>query len=317
MHLFWESFIDPLLEATGPKHHIVEIGSSSGVNTKNILSYCKKSDSKCTVIDPLEIGNIDDIRNDLKVYGTQIKGLSLDVLESTSPGSSYLIDGDHNYYTVINECRAILAIAQKNRGKFPIVFFHDVDWPYARRDLYYNKSTIPQNEAQPSGTGGLFPGVREQVKNEGLNAGQDNALVEGGPKNGVLTGIEDFITENRTTYQFVFFKLPSFHGLGVLIDKKNYDEKTLEKIKHIIMPEARITAYLRELESFRIQDLTMLLTEKTKLVNMYGALYQELVAERTQHEALKRKGIKQQIFSKMKLALKNTFAKRVSLKEPS
>ncbi|WP_010597072.1 class I SAM-dependent methyltransferase [Rickettsiella massiliensis] len=57
----------------------------------------------------------------------------------------YLIDGDHNYYTVSAELENIFAA---DSGK-KICILHDTNWPCARRDFYYNPGQIPEKAKKP------------------------------------------------------------------------------------------------------------------------------------------------------------------------
>ena len=58
----------------------------------------------------------------------------------------FLIDGDHNYYTVYHELRAIF-FPKKNRQS--ICLLHDILPPCGNRDLYYNPSDIPKEFLHP------------------------------------------------------------------------------------------------------------------------------------------------------------------------
>ena len=51
MNRFWDSVIRPIIEKIGAKY-IIEIGSDKGINTRNILEYCKDHDARMTAIDP-------------------------------------------------------------------------------------------------------------------------------------------------------------------------------------------------------------------------------------------------------------------------
>ena len=121
-----------------------------------------------------------------------------------------ILDGDHNYFTLSNELRLI---AERSAGgALPLLMFHDVLWPHARRDSYYAPDRIPEGERQPLAENtGLVPG----------NAGTDEtglpfewaAEREGGERNGVLTAIEDFM-EREEGLRLV--RVPAFFGFGVL-----------------------------------------------------------------------------------------------------
>ena len=53
-----------------------------------------------------------------------------------------VIDGDHNYYTVSEELRLI---GERAAGaELPLLLFHDVCWPHARRDDYFAPELIPE-----------------------------------------------------------------------------------------------------------------------------------------------------------------------------
>ncbi len=147
-----------------------------------------------------------------------IKSNSLDALASSgpiSPTSQFdcvLIDGDHNWYTVFSELRLIHERGLLRPGGF--IFLHDVDWPYGRRDLYYQPETIPAEFRHPFAQKGIIRGQSSLAEVGGFNSHFMNAWQEGGPKNGVLTAIEDFIAQHPNDYRF--FRIRYQWGLGVL-----------------------------------------------------------------------------------------------------
>lgn len=98
-----------------------------------------------------------------------------------------------------------------------MVLLHDVCWPYARRDLYYDPATIPEEFRHKYAQKGLIPG-RKDALDYGLNSGMHNAIHEGGPKNGVLTAVEDFMIE--TDEPMHFHSVPAFHGYGILVSEQ-------------------------------------------------------------------------------------------------
>jgi hypothetical protein len=59
-----------------------------------------------------------------------------------------------------------------------------------------------------------MPGVSELQEHQGLNPHLWHAHHEHGPRNGVLTGIEDYLKETRLSLKFI--NLPGYHGLGIL-----------------------------------------------------------------------------------------------------
>jgi len=215
MHRFWKHIIKPILVKIKPTC-IVEIGAAEGLNTVNIVNLCKKFGARCHVIDPLVPARLSSIEADFKEVGTFHQDLSIHALKGLK-GDCFLIDGDHNWYTVFNELKAIF---NENVDAHPTIFFHDVCFPYARRDLYYNPSNVPAEFVLPYKTDSGIDLVTDKlIKGYGLNLGLANAIQLGGPKNGVLTAIEDFIVELSLSESYTYFELPLLHGLGLLIHK--------------------------------------------------------------------------------------------------
>lgn len=126
----------------------------------------------------------------------------------------FLIDGDHNWYTVFKELKVIAERDLLAPGG--AIFLHDVRWPYARRDMYYDPATIPNEYIHAHAKQGIVKGRSELSNDSGHLQGLNNAQHEGGPRNGVLTAVEDFLEE--TPKRFSFIVSPVEYGLGVLID---------------------------------------------------------------------------------------------------
>lgn len=215
MNRFWKDIILPIIQKSNSKH-IIELGCDSGKNTKNIIDYCMKNKAKVSVIDPLPKFDIEQWK---EKYGKEVsfhKELSLNVLSLIKDYDTVLIDGDHNWYTVYNELKIIEKQSQMNI--FPLVFLHDIGWPYGRRDLYYNPDNIPLGYRQPYKKLGMVPGQSSLVEEGGLNTHLNNGIYENNLRNGVLTAVEDFLSE--TKYDLAFIKINVFHGLGIIIDKQ-------------------------------------------------------------------------------------------------
>lgn len=208
MNFFAESVLKPYILEKGYRE-ICEIGASMGENTDKLLELDSVAVS---IVDPCV-----DAHLQLKYEGNPrvriFKGLSLEVLPTLSTSfDGILIDGDHNWYTVYNELLAI------NRGGLlkpgGTVFFHDVGWPYGRRDMYYEPERIPAEFRQPYASRGIVRGRSGLSADAGINARHFNALHEGGHRNGVLAAVEDFMKEAAEDYEF--FRLTPQNGLGVM-----------------------------------------------------------------------------------------------------
>jgi hypothetical protein len=211
LHRFWSSVIKPVFEALEPRV-IVEIGADRGKNTANILDYCRKNDAIVHVIDPLPKFSIEQWEAEWS-EATFHQQLSLAALPSIEAMDVVLIDGDHNWYTVINELKLIERIAG-HADRVPLVLLHDVDWPYGRRDSYCAPETIPPRYRHDFAKLGIRPGESKLVEDRGLNAGFAHALDENTPRNGVLTALEDFVSGSRL--DFYVLLMPGLHGLGIL-----------------------------------------------------------------------------------------------------
>lgn len=208
MHYFADDVIIPLLKSHGYRT-LCEIGAQHGGNTDRLLAG---GAGHITVIDPC-VGTDLAAKYRQEPRVTVIRGRSLDVLPTLDKVfDAFLIDGDHNWYTVFNELRTIERRGLLRRGG--LILLHDVAWPYGRRDLYYAPETIPAEFRRPYAKKGIVRGRSFLVETGGANGWLDNALEEGGPQNGVLTAIEDFLAGTEKTYHY--FPIDQEHGLGLL-----------------------------------------------------------------------------------------------------
>jgi hypothetical protein len=238
MKFFADSIIKPYLAAKGYRE-ICEIGASLGENTDKILELDSLS---VTIVDPCVDAHLlqkYEGNPRVKIH----KGLSLEVLP-VLPGTfdCFLIDGDHNWYTVYNELRII-----RERGLLKdggVIFFHDVGWPYGRRDMYYDPERIPAEYRQPYARKGIVPGRSRLSEDAVANAQHDNALSEGGPRNGVLAAIEDFVRESGDDY--VFFRLNLESGLGVLSKRTRSGDRVFSAFRR----RARLLNWTEAIKSF-------------------------------------------------------------------
>lgn len=226
MNRFWEDIIGPIIKEIQPKH-IVEVGCKEGKNSINILEYCKKTGVVTTLIDPYPELDKEKLFQEYGDLYTLHEDLSLNVIYKLKKYEVILLDGDHNYYTVYHELKSI----EKgyNDQNFPIIFMHDICWPYARRDLYYNPKTIPDQYRHPYEKKGMIQEQGKLLEAGGLNSHLNNAIYENNIKNGVLTAVEDFLSESEIEMEFIKYKY--FNGLGLLIAKHN--KKIIERAYNI------------------------------------------------------------------------------------
>jgi hypothetical protein len=208
MQLFTKLFVIPLMKSR-KWGRMCEIGSCLGEGTDLLQDI---PNLKVTVIDPcLDCDLEQKFAGDAHIR--MRKGLSLEVLPKlTESFDCVLIDGDHNWYTVYHELEVISDKGLLRKGG--MVFFHDVEWPWGRRDMYYQPETIPAEYRHPWSQLGIVHGQSELSDETGPFAVFKKAPFEGGAHNGVLTAIEDFLSDHKGEYRF--FRVKVGKGLGIM-----------------------------------------------------------------------------------------------------
>jgi cephalosporin hydroxylase len=219
MFPLWDDVIAPVIGAAGARR-VVEIGALRGETTARML---RRLGPECElhVIDPLP--QFDPAEHERAFPGRYHfhLGTSLDVLPDLPPADVVLVDGDHNWYTVYNELRVLADTSRRAGAALPVLILHDVGWPYGRRDLYYAPERIPADFRQPYRHGGMRPGRSALVGNSGMNRDMANAEHEGGPRNGVMTAVDDFVAEHDQPLRVVV--VPIYYGLAIVAEAKVVD----------------------------------------------------------------------------------------------
>ncbi len=261
MHRFWNIIIEPVLSMLEPEV-VVEIGSDQGKNTVRLLEFCKNSNAVLHAVDPLPKFDVDALK---KQYGRHFvfhKSLSLNAIPRIKSADVFLIDGDHNWYTVFNELKLIEKCVTDAEIPFPLVMLHDVAWPYGRRDLYYNPETIPDKFRKPYKQKGIRPDSTELLEEGGLNQHLNNSIYENDLQNGVLTAVEDFVKEAEHPIELL--KLPGLSGLGILVDHRLGEKK--DKLISFLSDfdfDNSVREYFEVIESVRTST-ELLLSEKNE-----------------------------------------------------
>lgn len=83
--------------------------------------------------------------------------------------------------------------------------------------MYYQPELIPENYRQPYSTRGIRQGQSELSDASPHFSNLNNAVREGGPRNGVLTAIEDFRQQSKERYFFLTCNVE--YGLDVLVHR--------------------------------------------------------------------------------------------------
>jgi hypothetical protein len=232
---FWDSAVQPLLEARSPKT-VIEIGSRDGGHTRLIAQWAAAHEAILHVVDPQPNFDVDAYTSEWAGHLTIHRDLSLNALAGIGPADMILLDGDHNWYTVINELREI----ERINSDWPLVLMHDVGWPYGRRDMYYQPETIPAEHRHAYRKGGVRQ-FHSELTQVGSNSPILRAEREGGPRNGVLTAVEDFFSESDT--ELLLFARPGPGGLGIIAGATavNGDRKLADALAAVHDPKYTVT----------------------------------------------------------------------------
>jgi hypothetical protein len=197
-----------VLDAAGARS-VVEVGAYAGDTTRILLDWAQHSGARIIAIDPDPQPSLEELAQANPALEL-IRARSLEALATLGRTDAVILDGDHNYYTVSEELRLI----GEGTADLPLVICHDAAWPHGRRDAYYAIEQIPEEYRQPTADGGrLFPGD-PGIHDSGLAFYHHRLAVrEGGPRNGVLTAIEDFV---RSRPELQLASVPAFFGLAVV-----------------------------------------------------------------------------------------------------
>jgi hypothetical protein len=245
----------PLLDAAGAKS-VVEIGSYAGDLTRELLAWTAGSGARVIAIDlepRPELIELSERRPDLEL----IREPSHAAMRHVPPPDAVIIDGDHNYYTVSEELRLV---DERTSGRFPLLILHDVCWPLGRRDAYYEPERIPREHRESiTRDARLFPG-EPGLADAGFPY-RWAADHEGGPRNGVLTAIEDFV-EPRNGVRLAI--VPAFFGIAVLWRE---DASWASAVAQILKPLDR-NPILARLEANRVYHIAKEHAQVAQLIVM-------------------------------------------------
>lgn len=211
----FRGILTPLLGALAPRT-ICEIGIGRGHLTAYLLEQGAALGAVYTGIDP----SVSDAfcAAHRGPAARIIRQDSLTALATLGPQDVVIVDGDHNYYTVLHEIRAIC----RHAGHHPVMVFHDIAWPWARRDQYCSPDSIPA-EFRHSYSVDKGPAPRQAALADWGIAGGTSpygfsaAEVEGGSRNGVLTAIED-ARRDPALASWQWIDIPAIFGMGILVD---------------------------------------------------------------------------------------------------
>ena len=250
------------LDAAGARS-VVEVGAEYGLFTRELLAWGERSGAeKVIAIDPRPdrlLTELAEQRPELEL----VVATSHEALAQLEPTDAVVIDGDHNYYTVSEELRLIGERA--GDGPLPLIVLHDVWWPLGRRDAYYVPERIPDEHRQPVYEGAYIVPDDPGVVAHGLLF-ERVAEREGGPRNGVLTAVEDFVA-GRDDLQLAV--VPAFFGLGVLWSR---NAPWAPRVADVVSPYDR-NPLLERVERKRVDHLVSEFVALQRIDNMRSADY--------------------------------------------
>ena len=199
---------------------LVEIGAEYGGMSQRLAGYAAEVGGSLVSIDPSPQPEFVRWAAHAPVV-RHIAAPSLVALPELADVDAWIIDGDHNYYTVFHELQEADAIGRRD-GKPLLAFLHDVGWPSGRRDQYCAPDRIPDAFRLPhSFDSGATLDHPELVPGRGFRGCGNFAMAHrlGGPRNGVLTAVEDFGERVRAQGRsLAWAHVPAVFGLGVLFD---------------------------------------------------------------------------------------------------
>jgi hypothetical protein len=277
---FWE-IIEPILELLDARR-LCEVGVGEGKFAQLVLAWSKRHDAVYYGVDPAPAPafriRFEKTELDPAAGGRSalITNPSLEVLPTLEPCHAYFLDGDHNYYTVRSELEFIEKTARRDSADArPIVFLHDVAWPWRRRDMYYASSTVPADACHPSSDQlGVLLG-RDELVDGGMRAPglYRIALHAGGPKNGVLTAVEDFLS-SPVGHGWTSIIMPAAYGLGILYQPSAANMPAACR-EHLRSLGAAVVLLAKFFQTYETNQVTLSLwSEQTRL---------ELETERGRH----------------------------------
>jgi hypothetical protein len=241
---------------------VAEVGAFAGDLTRVLVAWAATADARVLAIDPAPQPGLEQLADEHPELEL-VRRTSLDALPELTLPDAIVIDGDHNYYTVSEELRLIHERAAD--GTLPLLFFHDVLWPHGRRDDYFDASAIPAEARRPvvAEGEGIYPG--EPGAASGGLPYPRSAAHEGGPGNGVLTAIEDFVAARDGLRLAI---VPAFFGFAVAWDTAAPSSAELARI---LDPFDRHPV-LERLEANRIEHLARAYRHQTEIWELEAQL---------------------------------------------
>ena len=204
---------------------VIEVGALFGDLTDVFLQWAAGNGATVGAVDPAPretLVALAEAHPELEL----LRETSLEALPRIPLPDAVVLDGDHNWWTVSEELRLISERAPG--ADLPLLVLHDLGWPHGRRDDYFAPELIPAEARHPlvGETGGIIPGDPGAHEGRGLPYPK-SARHEGGPRNGVLTAVEDFVAGRPDARLAV---LPFFFGVGFVWSREAAYADAVERV---------------------------------------------------------------------------------------
>jgi hypothetical protein len=258
----FREFLELLLHVQQARS-VVEVGGEYGIFTQRLVDKLRQGTiDRLHIVDPTPKPDLENLITSCKDLGNSlrlVRATSLEALPAIPLADCYLLDGDHNYYTVLHELAEIEKLAVQ-AGRQPLIVAHDVGWPCARRDMYYAAERIPAEWRHPNlvHQGVVMDSdapVEGGFRSNGLFSW---AIRNGGPNNGVLTAIEDFIADRP---HLTLHIIPAVFGLAILGPK---DSPAMNMLDGEAYPSA-LVSLLARMEDNRLHLYLKVLEQQDQL----------------------------------------------------
>lgn len=250
------------LDAAGARS-VAEVGAEHGLFTRELLDWGARTGAeRIAAIDPAPrplLRELTEQHPELEL----VIGASHEALAEMELPDVVVIDGDHNYFTVAGELELIGARAAG--PGMPLLLLHDVGWPLGRRDSYHAPDRIPDEQRQPLARDAFLVPGDPGVGDRGLYY-ECVAAEEGGPGNGVLTALEDFLAANPELRSAI---IAPFFGLAVVWHPKAPWAAALEAV---VAPWDR-NPVLERVEAKRVDHLVAEFQNLQRVDGLYTADY--------------------------------------------
>ena len=244
------SLFSEVFDVVAPKA-ICEIGVESGRFSRFLLDYCARRNVRYSGVDTNEAsfaahdGYPDAARYVMSsLRFLQGKRLYHDL---------FILDGDHNYYTVCQELKGISRIAALAKRQFPVVFVHDTGWPCAFRDVYYAPNSLPPRHVHPFSYGGVTINTPQVLPDGGFRGEGAWAVGKqhGGPRNGVKQAVLDVVAASEEPLEAFF--IPAIFGLAVIYAPSQCAPEVREGMETALAPWRKLAPFLALMEYNRLQ----------------------------------------------------------------